>query len=177
MLFEDFDEERRFREIWEKIEIVRSVNYSLFTFGESQLPYILVLEPSKKGEMCSLSKGEIRITRPLIITPGNASPEFRNFFEEQGEEGIAAFLMARTAAFSNLRLENTSGPKKWISDSVEEIVGRLNQQFDRDEEDRVAIITAPANLAGVALLKYAAERVISSAPDNLQELRERGFLP
>jgi hypothetical protein len=26
-------------------------------------------------------------------------------------------------------------------------------------------------------LRYAAERVWNSAPDNIQELRERGFLP
>jgi len=29
----------------------------------------------------------------------------------------------------------------------------------------------------MALFKYASQRVMSSAQDNLQELRERGFLP
>ena len=34
-----------------------------------------------------------------------------------------------------------------------------------------------AGLAGLAVLRYAAERIMQSAPDNIQELRERGFLP
>ena len=38
----------------------------------------------------------------------------------------------------------------------------------------MAIHTAPA---GVAVLRYTAEPIMQSAPDNLNELRERGFLP
>ena len=53
----------------------------------------------------------------------------------------------------------------------------LHRRLDDEEEDRVAILTAPQNLAGIAVLRYAAERVLKSAPDNIQELRERGFLP
>ncbi|MEZ6113719.1 MAG: hypothetical protein R3C99_22310 [Pirellulaceae bacterium] len=56
-------------------------------------------------------------------------------------------------------------------------MARLNRQLDAEEEDRVAILTAPHGLAGIALMRYAAERVRESAPDNIQELRERGFLP
>ena len=90
---------------------------------------------------------------------------------------VAQFLLARSAGFSHLKLSNASGPKQIQSDSVEEIVNRLNRQLDDEEEDRTAILTAPPELAGIALLRYAAERVWSSAPDNIQELRERGFLP
>jgi hypothetical protein len=104
-------------------------------------------------------------------------PEFRDFFEDATDDGIIDFLLARTASFSNLKLTNRSGETKLVSDSVEEIVSRLNRQLDDEEEDRVAILTAPSPLAGVAVLKYATERVLSSAPDNVQELRERGFLP
>jgi hypothetical protein len=41
----------------------------------------------------------------------------------------------------------------------------------------VAILSAPASLSGFAVFRYATERILSSAPDNIQELRERGFLP
>ena len=85
--------------------------------------------------------------------------------------------MARTAGFSNLRVDNTSGPAEIISDRVEEAVEKLNRRLDEQEEDRTAILTAPYGLGGVALLRYAAERIWQSAPDNVQELRERGFLP
>jgi hypothetical protein len=63
-----------------------------------------------------------------------------------------------------------------ITDSVEEAVARLNRQLDDEDEDRVAILCAPESLARFAIFRYAAERVLQSAPDNIQELRERGFL-
>ena len=62
-------------------------------------------------------------------------------------------------------------------DSMDAAVEKINRRLDEDEEDQIAILTAPANLAGIAILRYATERVFKSAPDNIQELRERGFLP
>ncbi len=177
MDFSDYHDEQHFQQLWESVEIARPVHYSLFTFGESQLPYFLVLHAKSAGGTVSIRQGEVRITRPTIITPDSARPEFHNFFEDHGDEGIIDFLMARTAGFSHLKFDNTSGPDRIVSDSVQEAVDRLSQQLDTEEEDQVAILTAPPPLAGVAVLKYAAERVWSSAHDNVQELRERGFLP
>ena len=137
----------------------------------------MVTEPEDDSELVSIRRGEIKIARPMIITPQNARPEFQNFFEDEDGEQLAHFLLARTAAFSNLKLSNHSGSERIVSDSVDEVVAQLNRQLDREEEDRVAILVAPEKLAGVALLKYAAERISQSAPENLQELREKGFLP
>ncbi|HEV8003518.1 MAG TPA: hypothetical protein VGP63_26885 [Planctomycetaceae bacterium] len=176
MFFND-EQERQFRAAWESISIRRRVSYSLFTFGESLLPYFLVLSASRPGQTVSLTRGEVRIARPTIVTPQNASPEFQNFFDSDDNAEVAQFLLARTAGFSHLKLTNASGPKQIQSDSVEEVVNRLNRQLDDEEEDHTAILTAPPELAGIALLRYAAERVWSSASDNIQELRERGFLP
>ena len=93
------------------------------------------------------------------------------------DDGALQFLMARKASlFSNLKLTNRSGPERLVSDSVEEVVEKLNRQLDAEDEDRVAILTAPSKLAGLAVLKYATERVMASAPGNIQELREKGFL-
>ena len=177
MNFDEFEQEHRFREAWQAISIERSVHYSLFTFGESVLPYFLILGASKPKATVSLTRGEVRIARPTIITPGNVRPEFENFFEDPQDEGIVEFLLARSAAFSHLKFDNKSGPAQIVSDSVEEMVAKLNRQLDEQEEDRVAILSAPAELGGIAVLRYTAERVWSSAPDNVQELRERGFLP
>ena len=177
MWSDEHEQERRFRTAWEAVAIRRPVHYSLFTFGESVLPYFLVLSAAKPGQTVSLTQGAVRITRPTIITPDNARPEFDNFFDDSANERLVQFLLARTAGFSHLKFANASGPKRITSDSVEEIVSKLNRQLDDEEEDHTAILTAPPELAGIALLRYAAERVWSSASDNIQELRERGFLP
>ena len=175
-MFEEFEQERRFREMWESVRIERSVPYSLFTFGDSDLPYFLVT-PQTEGDAVRIRQGQITVSRARIITPDSMHPELRDFFEDNEDAGFAEFLMARSAAFSNLKLSNTRGSERIVTDSVEEAVDRLNKQLDAEEEEHVAILSAPAGLAGVALFKYASERITDSASDNLTELRERGFLP
>ena len=177
MNFDDFAAERRFRDIWESVSISRRVPYSLFTFGKSELPYYLIVEGEQAGDLVEVNRGEVKVTRPMLITPQNAQPEFRNFFENEEFSGMVEFLLARTAAFSHLQLENQAQRTELVSDSVDEIVARLNRQLDADEEDRVAILTAPHGLGPIAVLRYTTERIVESAPENIQELRERGFLP
>ena len=177
MFFPDFDEELQFRSVWDSVSVERNVGYGLFTFGHSDLQYYLVCDAEEKGKTVSVQRGQVRIERPLVITPQDMNPEFRDFFEDEEGDSFIQFLLSRTAAFSNLRVENQLGPAKLVSDSVEEIVAKLNKQLDDEEEEGVAILTAPAGLGGVAILRYTTERVVSSGPDNVQELRERGFLP
>ncbi len=177
MTFSNFDEENYLEQLWDSVSIARSVSYSLFTFGDSELQYYLVLDPEDAGKPITIRRGEIKITRPMLITPHNARPEFQDFFEDDQGEMLVNFLLARSAAFSNLQLSNHCGPEKIVSDQVDEVVDRLNAQLDKEDEDQIAILVAPEKLAGVALVKYATERVLSSAPGNLTELREKGFLP
>lgn len=176
-MFDQFDDESRFRAAWDAVRIERNVHYSLFTFGHSDLPYFLVTPADSESQTVSVRKGVVKINRPQIITPYNSRPEFQNFFEESDGEDYIQFLLARTAAFGNLKLSNESGPAKIVTDTIDEAVAKLNEQLDNEEEEHVAIISSPPTLAGMAVLRYASERVMSSAPDNIQELRERGFLP
>lgn len=161
---------------WEAVRIVRHVSYGLFTFGESSLPYFLVLEPVEKGDRVTLLRGTVKVTRPLILTPDNAPPELSEFFENADENQMVRQFLARTASFRHLRMSNQKGAKSYASDSVEEVVDRINFDLDKDEEDRVAVIIAPEPLAGLGVLRYSVERIMSSAAENMQELRERGFL-
>lgn len=171
-------EEQEFFSAWRAIRIVRGSGYSLFTFGESELPYFLVVDPRVAGTPLRISRGEIRITRPLIITPDTVRPEWSGFFDDEDDTGRAGtqFLMARSAAFSHLRLNNRRGESKLVTDSVEEAVDRLTRQLEGEDDDRTAVLVAPSGLGGLALVRYASERILASAPDNIQELRERGFL-
>lgn len=173
---DNFELEHRFHDAWDAVRIARPVHYSLFTFGESELPYYLVCDAVPPETTVSIMEGEIKVTRPLLITPENMDPEFRNFFESQEEREMVQFLMKRTV-IPQLKFDNTSHQTDIRSDSVEEAVALLNHKLDAEDEDRVAILTAPPALAGIALFRYALERVIESQPDNVRELRERGFLP
>jgi len=83
MPFDEYDQEQSFRAAWNAVTIERLVHSSLFTFGESVLPYFLVLDAAKQGDPVSITKGEVKVDRPTIITPDTSRPEFRNFFENQ----------------------------------------------------------------------------------------------
>ena len=173
----EFDPRGQFLRAWQSVSIARTVPYSLFTFGESELPYFLVVDGEKPGDLVTVNRGVVKVTRPMIVTPHNAQPEFKNFFEDEEYGGLIDFLLARSAAFSHLRVDNQQQTRRLVSDTSEEAVANLQQQLDDEEEDRIAILTAPAGLGGIAVLKYTAERIMESAPGNIQELRERGFLP
>ncbi len=177
LMFNEFDREEQFHRLWKSVRIERGVRFSLFTFGDSELPYFLVTPATDHDDTVAIRRGQVTITRPKIITPDNLRPEFLDFFEDNNDFGFIDFLMTRSAAFSNLKLSNRHGPDRIVTDTVDEAVDRLNRQLDAEEEEHTAILSAPAGMAGFALLKYAAERVRTSAPDNVQELRERGFLP
>ncbi len=176
MLFDDFEQRERFEQAWQAVGIARPVRQSLFTFGDSVLSYYLVCgDPGKMK--ATIVRGEVKVKRPSLITPENAQGDFRNFFDNDDQRGVAEFLLSRTARFSSMQFENNRGEMKSVDDRMDEAVARLNQQLDDDDEEQVAILTAPPELGGMAVLRYTAERVWQSAPDNLQELRERGFLP
>lgn len=177
MDFSQFNQEQRFRSMWNSVRIVRPIPYTLFTFGDTDLQYFLVEEPDAPMGMVKVSRGKVDITRPLLITPYNSPPEFRNLWEDQEFSEMVDFLMSRTAAFRNLKIENKQLKSELTSDNVEEVVARLNRQLDSEDEDRIAILTAPANFGPLAILKLTTDRILESARGNIQELREHGFLP
>ncbi|WP_417848704.1 hypothetical protein [Thalassoglobus sp.] len=177
MNFHEFEREKIFRGIWDSVSIARPVPYTLFTFGDSDLEYYLIVDSEQPHQPVEVSRGVVKVARPVLITPENSHPEFRNFFEDNEFGGMVDFLMSRTAAFSNLQIENHKQKAELLSDSVEEIVARLNKTLDDQDEDRIAILTAPYRLGGVAVLKYATDRIMESAAGNIQEFREKGFLP
>lgn len=176
MDFSDFNLEEQLRKLWFSTRIARDVTYSLFTFGDSDLPYYLVEDARSEGELVTLHQGQVAISRPRIITPYSDGPAFDGFFDDDQQEKMFSVLLSRTAEFSRMSFSNKHGTAKTQSDDVEEVVGRLNKKLDADDEDRVAILTAPFGLGGVAILRYTVERVLRSAPENIKELRERGFL-
>lgn len=166
--------EQQFHRLWNAVRIERSMPYTLFTFGESELPYYLVVAGKNAGEMVGVTRGQVSITRPTILTPDNVDPEFHGFFE-RGEDSMVDFLLARGMRFPHMKFANRAGETDLVSDSLEEVVARLQDRVD--EEDRTAILSAPHGLGGLALMKYAIEKAVESAPSNIQELKERGLLP
>ena len=175
-----FDDSGDIRTLFNRVSIERPVHYTLFTFGDSELEYYLVVDSEKPRDPVSVTRGQVTVTRPTILTP-DSRPELFGFFEEMGAdygdvERSAMFMMSRTAAFQHLNVSNRVGRREVMSDSVDEVVDKLSARLDAEDEDRVAILSAPHGLGPIAVLKYTTEQIGRSAPGNVQELREKGFL-
>lgn len=130
MKFNDFSDYEGFRAFWDAVKICRPVQYTLFTFGDSDLHYMLVSGPRDADPPISIRQGTVKISRPLIITANNPPTEFHNFFEDQEDEELAHFLMARTARFQSLQFDNIIESKRFVSDNLEQTVARLEQKLD-----------------------------------------------
>ncbi|MEM1061622.1 MAG: hypothetical protein AAGJ97_04750 [Planctomycetota bacterium] len=169
------DRVTRFREQWDAVRIVRNVPYTLFTFGDTDLPYALVLEPDDDSADAGLVRGQITISRPKIITPGPDRPEFDGFFDE--DDAAATLMMARGVKIPRLRFANTSRDEESVGSDVETLLARVVDRLEDEDEDRVAVLSAPRPLAGTALVRYAVEKAIESTPGNIGDLRDRGLLP
>ena len=66
-MFDNFDREARFRAAWEAVGIARGVKYTLFTFGESVLPYYLVCPVSAAATPVKV-KGKTRPEAEALFT-------------------------------------------------------------------------------------------------------------
>ena len=176
-----FAQQRRLAELMERIELPRPVRRSLFTFGDTDLPYVLIIEPGRDGQ-AELVAGTVKVTRPTILTP-DSQPQFFGFFEELADQAgvdladFVQFALQRTAAFERLRVANELGMPEKPGGGLEEVLDRVMRRLDDEEDEDTAVLTCPRGLGPLAVLKYAADRISRSAPDNVQELRERGFLP
>ena len=176
-----FAAQRKLAELMGRIRLARDVTRSIFTFGHTELPYYVIFEPDSGGQS-ELKTGQVTVSRPTILTP-DSEPEFFGLFEQLAEESGAdladfvQFAIRRTAAFDRLKVANTFGNVERPGGGIEEVLERVNRRLDDEEDEETGVLVAPRGLGPLAVIKYAGYRISRSAPDNMQELRERGFLP
>ena len=189
-MFEDaFDPAAALNAMFRRVEVVRGPRTTLFTFGDSELDYYLVIDAETAGEPVTVVRGEVRVSRPTLIRP-DSRPELSGFFDDEeggftesdgeawkGGSDAVAFMLSRTAAFQHLNIANRAGRREIRSDSIEEVVDALTRRLDLEDEDTVGVLTAPAGLGPIAVLKFATEQIARSAPGNVRELQEKGLLP
>jgi len=147
-LFDEFEQFQRFKAAWSAVRIERTVEYSLFTFGDSELAYYLVTRRLERDPLSEFVAVRSRSPGLGLSRPKQCIRNCATSLEEQEDSGLTSFLMSRTASVFNLKLTNEAGLNGIVTDTVEEAVARLNRQLDSEEEDRVAVLSAPAELAG-----------------------------
>jgi hypothetical protein len=157
----------------EHTEVVRPPKQSLATFGSTNIYYYLVTELMETANV--VREGRVIAAKPKIVTPSylinleGFSGQARRFLEMMSEK-----QPHEAGIFYSYKNE----PKEMniISEPVEKIVDRINQQIDSHGNPLTAIIKGIEEMWDVSLLKFTYELTTRSVHTNVAELERRGLL-
>ena len=164
----------KFEQAWGETEIIRSAHRTLFTFGDTRLPYIIVSESLVNKPDVVVREGEMVIKRPVIISADSGHPLFSGFGDKDKE--LAGFLFQRLAYIPPYQYENSAASLSVLSEPLEAVIDKLRKKLDRRDDSNTAILKALADTWEISIMKYALEKMVKSTPSNITELKERGFL-
>jgi hypothetical protein len=162
-------------------EILRRPKQSLATFGTTNIYYYLVTEPVYAELMehvneTVIREGKVIAERPRIVTPyylsrldgfsQNARMYFNMLLSEYGAHAPGLFYTYR----------NEPKELNIVSNSLTEVVNRLNTDIDKRGDPLTTIIKGEDQLWDVSLLKFIHDMTRSSLSSNLAQMGSQGLL-
>ena len=157
----------------EHTEVVRSPEQTLSTFGTTNIYYYLVTELMEGTNV--VREGRVIAAKPKIVTPSylikleGFSQQARRFLETLAEQSPH-----EPGIFYSYKNE----PKEMniVSEPMKEVVDKINQRIDSQNNPLSAIIKGIEELWDVSLLKFTYELTRSSVYSNVSELERSGLL-
>ena len=161
-------------------EVLRFPRQSLATFGTTNINYYLLTKPVYAEivdkEETVIREGRVSAERPKIITPSYLTR--LEGFGENARKYLEVVMSEYGPHAPGLLYSYKNEPKglSIVSDGLGVVVGRLNEQIDRETNRLAAIIQGVDELWDVSLLKFIRELTEGSLRSNLAELGSRGLL-
>ncbi|UCG58188.1 MAG: hypothetical protein JSU70_01525 [Phycisphaerales bacterium] len=169
----EFDRDR-FRECWEATEVIREYQRMLFTFGDMELPYVLVAEHGRFKDRAVVRKGVVRLQRPHIVLPPHYSgPEFIEGFEHADAIPPDALYLLRAMHLPYSQISNRPIAEDQMEyGDVQCVLDRFDRQMDSQEDAETGLMRGVLDGADICLMRYALGLAIKSAPGNVKEFLE-----
>jgi len=165
------EEEGRIKRVLEHTRVVRPPRQKLATFGSSVVEYWVVTELG--GNMTVVRDGKVTAERPRIVTPSYLVKA--EGFSEQARGYIK--MMAREhprEAGIFYRYRNEPGGMDVVSESLTQVINRLDVWLDEVGNQLSAIIKGVEELWDVSLLMFIYELTQSSLYTHINEFRRLG---
>ncbi len=167
------ESDERIQHAIEHTEVVRPPKQSLATFGSTNIYYYLITELMEKANV--VREGRVIAAKPKIVTPSylinleGFSGQARRFLEIMSE---------RHPYEAGIFYSYKNEPKEMniVSEPLEKVVDRINQQIDSRGNPLTAIIKGIEEMWDVSLLKFTYELTTRSVYTNVAELERRGLL-
>jgi hypothetical protein len=175
------DAEEKIQYVIEHTEVLRTPKQRLAAFGVSNVYYYLVTEPAYAQLMGVMNEtvvreGRVVAERPRIITPSYLVNLFEGF--EHGRE-YAKFALQKYGPHEAgllYQYKNELKEVNIVSHALDEVVDKLNEKLDREEEPLAAIIKGVDEMWDISLLKFIHDLTKGSLRHNIIELSSRGLL-
>lgn len=169
----DFGREK-FKEYWKATEVIRQYQRMLFTFGDMELPYVLVAEHSRFKDRTFVRKGMVLVQRPhILLPPQYGGIEFKEGFEH-------AHIMPPDAVYllRSMHLPYSAITNRPIADdqieygSMQHVLDKFDKQMESQEDTETGLIKGALDGADICLMRYSLGLAIKSAPENVKEFFE-----
>lgn len=162
-------------------EILRFPKQNLFTFGTTNIYYYLLTEASYSDLVgvppeTVIREGRVIAEKPKLVTPyyltqlEGFSPEARKYFND-----LVEHYGANTPG---LYYSYRNEPKEMniVSQNMREVAEKINGEIDERNDPLAAIIKGEDVLWDVSLMKFIFEITRTSAPHNISQMKDQGFL-
>ena len=168
------DIERRLKEAAQTTRIVRRREHSLYTFGNTKLPYAF-FAASDKANQAVVRKGNVLVERPQIMLPGTGA-SFEGFgnidFDNAGGSVSIFAAISRLIRLPSLRYIHDSASKELIAKSAKGAADSAANDAEARGDSHLAVLEGRDELFLYSLMLYVGEMVARSAGDNVSEYLE-----
>jgi len=178
----EFDREK-FNECWGSTEVIREYQRMLFTFGDMELPYVLVAEHDRFRDRAVVMKGLVFLKRPHVVLPPHyGGPEFKEGFEHANAIPPEAVYLFRAMQMPYSQISNKPIAQEQIEyGSVQSVLDKFDREMESQEDIETGLIKGVLDGADISLMRYSLGLAIKSAPGNVKQFfehlrRQRGEL-
>ena len=169
----EFDREK-FNKCWGSTEVIREYRRMLFTFGDMELPYVLVAEHDRFRDRAVVMKGLVVLKRPHIVLPPHyGGPEFKEGFEHANAIPPEAVYLLRAMQMPYSQISNKPIAEEQIEyGSVQSVLDKFDREMESQEDTETGLIKGVLDGADISLMRYSLGLAIKSAPRNVKEFFE-----
>jgi hypothetical protein len=163
----------------ENTSVILAPQRRIETFGSTRFRFFLVSELMDQVNQVRVRGGQLHAERPMLLTPGHLRRMMLEGFGERAEEFVD-WLESHGQNFAVLKygfqFRKTNVTESVVHSSLDEVVARLREDVERNEDELSAIIQGVDEGWEVSLLKFASDLIQESAGDNMGDFRKRGLL-
>lgn len=164
----------RFEECWRATEVIREYQRMLFTFGDMEVPYVLVTEHDRFKDRAVIRKGIVMLQKPQIFLPSNyGGPQFQEGFEHAHAIPPEAAFLLRAMQLPYSQISNRPIAKEHMEyGTLQSVLDRFDKELESQEDTETGLIKGSSCGADISLMRYSLGLAIKSAPGNVKEFFE-----